>query len=79
MAVIIQLDLAVALGEIGTPSAAAAHAATVLRRDRSVALRPYVTLRYDPDAHEAELAHRLRDAAERVVTRRRGRPTKRGA
>jgi hypothetical protein len=76
---IVRLDLAVALAAIGTPSAAAVHAATVLRREGTIALRPHLTLRYDPQTHEAELADRLREAAERVITRRRGRPTKREA
>jgi hypothetical protein len=79
MAAIVRLDIAVALGGIGTPSATAVRAASALRRDQTVILRPYLTLRYDPAAHKEELAGRLREAAERVVTRRRGRPTKRGA
>jgi len=78
MAAIVRLDLAVALSGIGTPSATAVRAASALRSDQTVVLRPYLTLQYDSAAHEEELAGRLRDAAERVVTRRRGRPTKRG-
>lgn len=70
------IDLVTTLTELGVPANAARDLAVELSTSavRVLELGRGLTLAYDLAAHEAELSERLRDAAERVITRPRGRP-----
>lgn len=71
-----QVDLVIRLSRLGVP---ARHAVALVRELGSAAtatleIAPFVSIEYRPAAHLADLDARLREAAERVVPRRRGRP-----
>ena len=68
------LDIAAMLSRFGMPAADAAAFASSLRTGPRIALGPGLEVRLSPVEHEADLGRRLREAAERVVPRRRGRP-----
>ena len=70
------IDLVALLSRLGV---AATESLALVRRLRDapaseLELGPGLTLRYDRDVHRGDLDTRLRDAVERVVPRRRGRP-----
>lgn len=74
--VIQTLDLVRRLGALGVPAAAAGRIAHQLQSGPvgRWLVAPWLVFTYDAALHSEETAHRLRAAAERVLTPRRGRP-----
>jgi hypothetical protein len=73
------IDIVAALGRIGVP---ARDAVTIVTSIVDAASAPlvrarYLSLEYDRAAHDADLDQRLREATERVISRRRGRQPRR--
>jgi hypothetical protein len=70
------VDLVAALGRIGVPAAEALSLVGALPAHDSAELwlQDGLGIVYRPGVHRGDLAERLRDAAEVVVPRRRGRP-----
>ena len=73
-ALIQRLDLIAALGSRGVPGDRALEIAETLQGSIRTVITAGLVLQYDPAAHLDDLDRRLGEAAERVVTRRRGRP-----
>jgi hypothetical protein len=73
------VDIVSALGRLGVVAASALSLARRLRAAPGgrIELAPGVSLLYDHETHLADFGTRLRDATERVVQPRRGRPPRR--
>ena len=70
----LSIDLIAQLNRLGVPARDARTLATSLLTGGILPLGPGLTLRYDGAGHLDDFIARIRNAAERVVARRRGRP-----
>jgi hypothetical protein len=68
------LDVVVSLGLLGVPAAIAADLTPKLLARGVTDAGPGLAVVFTRSVHRADLDRRLRDAAERVVARKRGRP-----
>jgi hypothetical protein len=72
--VVSRLDIVAKLGALGVPAAEAYRLSGEITDSAGLPIGAGIELRYDREEHWRDLNSRLRDAAERVVARRRGRP-----